>query len=170
MAWNEEHAVKIDCVPQKQDVQKPENTIRVQAGIVHSDHGHSSGPRDEHHGRLTTVTWNEEAVTATMTLVDLRGTAVAQRRGSLPAIADLDVPLFKGAAEIPHRQPERRQSIWGRLCRRRLEEYAPGSPLIYRHSLGARAARGAGKEEQRLGLLSSGNAVINLQYLERMSS
>ena len=140
MAWNEEHAVKIDCVPQKQDVQKPENTIRVQAGIVHSDHGHSSGPRDEHHGRLTTVTWNEEAVTATMTLVELGGTAVAQRRGSLPYHRRPGCAIIQGCRRDTAQATRETTSIWGRLCRRLLEEYAPGSPLIYRHSLGARAA------------------------------
>ena len=50
---NDEHAVKIHCVPAEAVAQKPEDTSRVQAGSGHSDHGHSSGPREEHHRRLS---------------------------------------------------------------------------------------------------------------------
>ena len=146
-------------MPQKQVVQKPEDTSRVQAGIGHSDHGHSSGPREEHHGRLTTITWNEEAVTATTTLVDLRGTAVAQRGGSLPCHRRPGCAIIQQCRRDTEQATRETTSIWGRLCRRLLEEYALGSPRIYRHSLGARAARRAGRGTA-VGTASSGNAVI----------
>ena len=45
---------------------------------------------------LTTVTWNKEAVTVTMALVILRVQQRPRDARAFLAIADLDVPLFKG--------------------------------------------------------------------------
>ena len=51
MDWYKEHAVKIDCAPAEASW-KPVDTVRVQAGSRHSEHGHSVGPRDEQVGGL----------------------------------------------------------------------------------------------------------------------
>ena len=70
-----------------------------------------------------TVTWNKEAVTVTMAL----WTSGVQQRPrdarAFLAIADMDMPLSRVAAEIPNRHPERRQASGatvqkntGRVC------------------------------------------------------
>ena len=83
---------------QQKQVSEPEDTIRVQVGIGHSDHGHSSGPRESNTEDLTMVTWNKEAVTVTMALGGLRVQQRYRDVRAFPAIADPGAPSVKGAA------------------------------------------------------------------------
>ena len=89
--------------------------------------------------------------------------------GAFLAIADLDVPLFNSAAEIPSRQPERRQAsgtdyaedYWKSM---RLEALV-STGIAWEHVLREEQVEG-----QRLVLLAAATQSLSLQVSRWMSS
>ena len=99
------------------------------------------------------------------------GAAEVQRRESLLCHRRLGCVISLVFHRDTEQAPERRQDP-GPTVRKTTGEYALGSPLIYRHSLGARAAEGSRQKmgQAAVGLPSSGNTISEPTISREMSS